>query len=179
MRDQPKVQCIWRGRDIGDPLTDNAYEDDGYRFHDVFHFGFAAMLGWSPITRRNLGCKRKTKPQVDEVEDGGRAKVIEECISALVYDYARNHNYLADVSGVSYPLLKTIKGLVADREVKVCSLYEWERAILVSYAVWRDVWRNRGGVVVGDLMARTYQCHVRAPEMVITPEGFHQRDRPG
>src|SRR3989304_6151141 len=30
---------------IGDPLTDNTYDDDGYRFHDIFHFGYLAVLG--------------------------------------------------------------------------------------------------------------------------------------
>ena len=31
---------------IGDALTDNAHIDDGYRFHDIFHFAYAAVLGW-------------------------------------------------------------------------------------------------------------------------------------
>src|SRR5712692_4405265 len=33
------------GGSAGDPLTDNAYEDDGYRFHDVIHLALAACLG--------------------------------------------------------------------------------------------------------------------------------------
>jgi|SRR5579875_225463 len=34
----------WNGVFIGDPLTDNMLEPDGYRFHDVFHFSHAAIL---------------------------------------------------------------------------------------------------------------------------------------
>ena len=72
----------------GDVLTDNAYDSDGYRFHDVFHLAYAAVLGWSPVTRALLRCKRKSLPLLDEVEDGGRAAVVEEGIAALVFDYA-------------------------------------------------------------------------------------------
>ena len=36
---------------LGNDLMDNAYEDDGYRFHDVFHLACAAVLGWSPVLR--------------------------------------------------------------------------------------------------------------------------------
>ncbi len=56
---------------------------------------------------------------------------------------------------LDYPLLKTIQGLVSDREVQVCSLYEWQKAILAGYRVWRQVWQNKGGVVVGDLVERS------------------------
>jgi len=42
------------GKTIGDPLTDNNYEDDGYRFHDIFHYGYLAVLGWSPVLRKLL-----------------------------------------------------------------------------------------------------------------------------
>ena len=85
------------GVKLGDPLTDNAYDDDGYRFHDVFHLAYAAMLGWSPITRFFFKAKRESDPRVREVEDGGRATVIEEAISAFVFDYARNERFLEGV----------------------------------------------------------------------------------
>jgi hypothetical protein len=139
---------------IGDTLTDNAYEDDGYRFHDVFHLSYAAVLGWSPITRTLLKVKRKASEQVDEVEDGARAKVIEELISQLAYTYARAHNYLDGVGSLDYHLLKTIHSLVADREVSICSLAEWEQAIFAGYAVWRQVREHRGGTVEVNLFER-------------------------
>lgn len=142
------------GQQIGDELTDNAHEDDGYRFHDVFHFSYAAMLGWSPITRKLLRVKRKADEQIDEVEDGARARIIEELISQLVYTYAREHKYLDGVGSLDYHLLKTIQSLVADREVSVRSLAEWERAIFAGYAVWREVREHRGGTVKVNLLER-------------------------
>ena len=47
------------GEPFGAELMDNSYLPDGYRFHDVFHFAYAAMLGWSPVTRRLLKTQAK------------------------------------------------------------------------------------------------------------------------
>ncbi len=166
--ERTEVTYWLEGRQIGNALTDNAYEDDGYRFHDVFHFAYAAVLGWSPVLREHLGCKRRSDSRTKEVEDGGRAKVIEEAVAAVVHDYATRHNCLADVETLDYSLLKKVKGLVAGREVEVCSLHEWERAILEGYRVWRLVRDHRGGIVVGDLLARTleYRFDQHAPLVV-------------
>lgn len=139
---------------IGDSLSDNAPDDDGYRFHDVFHLSYAAILGWSPIMRSLMKIKRKSDPAVDDVEDGARAKIIEELVSQLVFTYARSHNFLEGVTRLDYHLLKTIHSLVADREVRIRSLAEWELAILKGYEVWRAVRSNRGGTVEVDLLQR-------------------------
>ena len=56
------VRLLVDGKPFGAELTDNAYDPDGYRFHDVFHFAYAAVLGWSPITRALLRRKRKSQP---------------------------------------------------------------------------------------------------------------------
>jgi NTP pyrophosphatase (non-canonical NTP hydrolase) len=80
--DRQRVRVSIDGVLFGGELTDNAYDPDGYRFHDVFHFAYAAVLGWSPITRALLRRKRKSRPLLDEVEDGGRAAVIEEGVAA-------------------------------------------------------------------------------------------------
>ena len=50
---------------VGAALTDNAYQDDGYRFHDVFHIAFTAILGWSPVLRLGGGAFLR---QIDVVE---------------------------------------------------------------------------------------------------------------
>lgn len=149
-----KILLTRNGQAVGNPLTDNTYYDDGYRFHDVFHLSYAALLGWSPITRGVLGCKRRSKPMIDEVEDGGRAGVIEEAIAAFVYDYAKKHNYLKTIRSVDYRLLKTIKSLTSDLEVSRRTPVEWERAILKGYKVWRLMRSNRGGVVTVNLRQR-------------------------
>ena len=49
------VQMLVDGKVFGAELTDNAYDPDGYRFHDVFHLAYATVLGWSPITRGCFG----------------------------------------------------------------------------------------------------------------------------
>jgi NTP pyrophosphatase (non-canonical NTP hydrolase) len=143
------------GAALGDPLTDNAYDDDGYRFHDVFHLSYAALLGWSPITRFFFGVKRSSDARVREVEDGGRATVIEEAISAFVFEYASNVRFLEGVAHVDFSLLTTIRRLVSRLEVADRTAYEWERTILRGYEVWRPLHANRGGTVHLDLVART------------------------
>lgn len=55
-----EVRTEINGRIIGSALTDNAYQDDGYRFHDVFHLAYAAILGWSPVLRSLLRLKRQS-----------------------------------------------------------------------------------------------------------------------
>ena len=64
-----RIVTLINGRKFGDPLRDNRYEDDGYRFHDIFHLSYASVLGWSPTLRALLRCKRKSDPKIDEVED--------------------------------------------------------------------------------------------------------------
>jgi len=146
-----KMRAFIDGKQIGNDLTDNSYSNDGYRFHDIFHFSYAAILGWSPVIRSNLKCKRKSDSTIDEVEDGGRAKAIEEGISALVFSYAENHQWLDKVATLDYQLLKTIKDMTSHLEVSNCSLGDWENAILRGYEVWRQVEKNRSGKVIVDL----------------------------
>ena len=145
VRDGESVKVIVSrdGKQIGDALTDNAPDDDGYRFHDVFHLSYAAVLGWSPIARKLLRVKRKSDTRTDTVEDGARAAIIEELISQLVFQYAREHNFLDGVKTLDHHLLKTIHSLVQDREVRARTLYEWESAILSGYGVWRQVRAER------------------------------------
>jgi NTP pyrophosphatase (non-canonical NTP hydrolase) len=151
----PRIRVFVDGKQMGQDLTDNAYSPDGYRFHDVFHLACAAVLGWSPVTRRNLGLKRRSNPRIDEVEDGGRAIVTEEGVSALVFAYAADHKLLKGVRSVDYDLLKAIRIMTSKLEVTVCTTGEWERAILMGYAVWQDVEKNQGGKVELDLDQRT------------------------
>ncbi|WP_333459455.1 nucleoside triphosphate pyrophosphohydrolase family protein [Microcoleus sp. Pol10D4] len=155
-----KMKAFINGEKIGDDLTDNSYSSDGYRFHDIFHFSYAAVLGWSPVIRSNLKCnnvkrKRKSNPAIDEVEDGGRAIAIEEGLSALVFSYAKDHQFLEGVDTLDYQLLKTIKNMTSHLEVSQCSFGDWEKAILSGYEVWRQVEKNRGGMVISNLDERS------------------------
>jgi NTP pyrophosphatase (non-canonical NTP hydrolase) len=149
-----RVRVLIDGKPFGAELTDNAYDPDGYRFHDVFHFTYAAVLAWSPITRALLRRKRKSRPLLDEVEDGGRAAVIEEGVAALAFDYARRHSFLEGVAALDFQLLRTIKDMTSHLEVRQCTTGEWERAILKGFEVWRAVLSARGGRIEVDLDLR-------------------------
>jgi NTP pyrophosphatase (non-canonical NTP hydrolase) len=170
IRDDPESQGKARvhltidGHLAGDSLQDNSHDPDGYRFHDVFHLAHAAKLGWSPVLRGALlrrkgenppNRKRRSDPELDEVEDGGRAGVIDEAIVAYVWEYAKRHNFLAGVTTVDYQILKTIKHLTGGLEVSARSAHQWEEAILAGYDVWRRVKAHGGGVIEVDLEERT------------------------
>jgi NTP pyrophosphatase (non-canonical NTP hydrolase) len=158
--DGVKVRLKLNGETLGNELTDNAYENDGYRYHDVFHLAYAAVLGWSPVMRKLMGRKRKSNKDVDRVEDGGRAIAIEEGISALVFDYAHDHAYLEGVGHVDYGILRTIKQLTRHLEVSDCSEHQWQDAVLHGFSVWRQLQMARKGAVVGDLVSRAirFEC---------------------
>ena len=147
---------------MADSLTDNAYDPDGYRFHDVFHMAYAAVLGWSPVTRSLLRRKRKSDPRVDEVEDGGRAVAIEEGISAMVFAYASQHRMLDGVSTIEDSVLRTIRDMTGHLEVSVRSEAEWQDAILQGFAAWRRIRDDGGGCVRVDKAARCISVIVDA-----------------
>lgn len=151
---KPVVILRCNGLNLGDRLTDNIGARDGYRFHDVFHFAHAVYLGWSPILRVLLKCKRKSDPLVDESQDGARAGIIEEAVSATVFSRAKEVNYYDGIGRVDYDLLKTIQGFVKGFEVDRVPLWQWEEAILNGYRVFRELRRHRGGVVTLDLVER-------------------------
>ncbi len=152
---RPTVRVRHDGRWMGDPLTDNSHVDDGYRFHDVFHLAYAAVLGWSPVTRKLMGRKRKSNPEVDEAEDGGRAIVCEEGIALMAFAYATSHNYLDGVIRLDFPFLNAIKDITAPYEVGVRTAADWEQAILTGFAAWRSLRDNNGGTVILDATSRS------------------------
>lgn len=160
---KPRIVLTIDGVQSGDPLQDNSRDPDGYRFHDVFHLAHAAKLGWSPVLRGKLlkrkgehppDRKRRSDPEIDEVEDGGRAIIIDEAVVAYVWEYARRHSFLEGVTTVDYRVLKTIKALTSGLEVAQRSGHQWEEAILGGYSVWRQINARRGGVIAVDLVTR-------------------------
>jgi len=147
----------WNGVFIGDPLTDNISKPDGYRFHDVFHMAHAAVLHWSPTLRALIKQKRKSDPTTDRDQDGGRAIVVEEGLTAWLFSYAQGLNNFEGHDGVSFDVLKTIQKFVQGYEVERCPLKLWENAILQGYAVFRELKKNNGGIVVGNRDNRTLE----------------------
>ena len=147
----------WNGVFIGDPLTDNIIRSDGYRFHDIFHLAHAAILHWSPTFRALIKHKRKSNKKVDEAQDGGRAIVIEEGLTAWIFSCAKQLNFFEGKTSVSFDLLKTVQQFVKGYEVENCPLKLWEQAILEGYKVFRQVRDNNGGIVIGDRKTRTIE----------------------
>ncbi len=154
-RKSGKAYLQWKEVFIGNPLTDNMHDEDGYRYHDVFHMANAAILHWSPTFRALIKHKRKSSRKHDEVEDSGRAIVIEEGLTAWIFSRAKGLEYFDNANKVSFNMLKTIQQFVRGYEIESCPLNQWEKAILKGYKVFRQVRDNNGGVIVGDLKNRT------------------------
>jgi len=154
---KPRAWLYYKDHPFGDELGDNADQDDGYRLHDVFHLSFLAHLGWSPVLRGKLffNCKRRSDPNVDEVQDGGRAAVIDEAIAALIFVEAKKNCFYEGVDTVEYNVLRTIKELTSHLEVSRCTGHQWEAAILDGFRVWRNLRKSRRGTIVGDLVKRS------------------------
>ncbi|MBY3252166.1 nucleoside triphosphate pyrophosphohydrolase family protein [Rhizobium laguerreae] len=146
-----------KGLFIGDRLTDNIMEPDDYRFHDVFHYAYAAVLGWSPVTRALLKRKRKSKIRVDEGEDGARAVLIEEGVATYVFGIAKDFNFFADQKpgDLSLTLLKNVRQFVRGYEVHASPLWLWEDAILQGNHAFRYLREKRRGRIKLDVERRS------------------------
>ena len=171
--DDTTAVMLINGVRVGDRLTDNAYivdgDDrkliDGYRFHDSIHLAFAAVLGWSPVIRKLMMRKRKSDPEIDEVEDGARAQIVEEMIVKIAHSHAVGYHrdkLLDENKHVNLNLLKDIVILAEGLEVAggrknapSCKYWEWEKAILEGFKVYNLLRRHRRGRIIVDLGRRT------------------------
>jgi NTP pyrophosphatase (non-canonical NTP hydrolase) len=159
-----KSRMYFQGRRLGNDLTDNANEDDGYRFHDVLHLALIAHLGWSPVVR---GMMRRKRPDVDEVQDGGRAKVVEELVLKAIHSEGERQAHesgrrspegpvpiFPDRSTITFHLLKTLRTYVEGLEVWKNAYWEWEDAICDGCNVFFQLRRYKQGTVHVDLEKR-------------------------
>jgi NTP pyrophosphatase (non-canonical NTP hydrolase) len=144
------------GINIGDRLTDNAMTPNDYRFHDVFHYAYAAVLTWSPAIRSLFRLKRKSNPEVDDAEDGARAALIEEGIATWIFGQAKSLNFFTDMKSGELPfdLLKHVRQFVSGYEAARCPLWLWEDAILQGYEAFRFLKEKRRGRVHIDVINR-------------------------
>lgn len=151
--ERPHVVQSINGVFVGDRLTDNSVEPDGYRFHDVFHLAYVAHLGWSPVIRSLLKRKRKSRSDVDENQDGARAMIIEEGIATWIFNHAKRRNFYQGVEEgkLEYGLLKQIRSMVQGYEVEACPSWQWEHAVLDGFKVFRDISAAGGGLVHVDM----------------------------
>ena len=164
----PQKAVILRCNDInfGDRLTDNIEDPDGYRFHDIFHFAYAVHLGWSPVVRALMRTKRKSNSKIDEAQDGARAAIIEEAISAIVFSRAKQLKIFEGLNHVDLDLLKTVIEFIDGFEVGSIPLWQWETAILDGYRIFRALRAGLGGHVTLDLIERrlTYAPHAASDD---------------
>ena len=154
-RSSKETYLQWNGVFIGNPLKDNVYEEDGYRFHDVFHIAYAAILHWSPVFRSLIKHKRKSRIGIDNTEDSGRAIVIEEGLTVWIFSIAKKSNYFKNHDKIPWSILKTVQQFIRGYEVEKCPLKLWEKAILEGYKVYREVSKNKKGKIIADLQSRT------------------------
>ena len=145
-----KVRITHDGSPIGACLDDNSHVADGYRYHDVIHLAHAAVLGWSPVLRALLGLQRRSIADYDRVEDGARAKAIEEGLAACLYNLAYQHDF--NLHALDWQCIGTFiragtKGLeVADRPLDA-----WRDAYAQAFSVLKFLETHHGGVVECDL----------------------------
>jgi len=124
-------------------------------FHDVFHLAYAGILGWSPCLRAFLKVKRKSRAEIDENEDGARACIIEEGISTWIFNHGLRNAEFRTVTSLDYSLLKAVREFVRGYEVEARPLWQWERAILEDFRIFRLLRQHRGGDVTVDLHSRS------------------------
>lgn len=143
----PVTRISVDGVPFGDPIDDNTPQADGYRFHDILHFAFAALLDWSPVVRKLMKNKRKSSLEDDKFEDGARARDTEEAVSNLIHKQAIANNLFLHAKRLDSEFLADIQLQVHDLEVRDRTAHEWERCILTAYAVYRKLLEHKGGVV--------------------------------
>ena len=163
-----RLQMYSGGKKLGDPLTDNAHDEDGYRYHDIFHLAFVAKLGWSPVLRALLGRKRKSNPTIDEVEDGARARIVEEAVINAIHAegvrQAQLRRLPEELSAerlfvtrgeISFELLKLIENFVRNNEVRRSQYWEWVDAIFDACRIFAQLCKEEQGTVSLDLEKRS------------------------
>lgn len=156
----PQVKVTINNDQAGDIIDDNSFKNDGYRYHDVFHYAFATLLGWSPCTRAMLKRKRKSNLQIDRIEDGARATITEEAISLMIFSEARSKDFFKHGDNIDDSLLEMIKKMTSDFEVRDKSKEEWKNAIIKSYEMFRLLTSNKGGTIMFNSSTKkiTYQA---------------------
>jgi len=172
-----KSRMYFEGRRLGNDLTDNADGDDGYRFHDVIHLAFIAHLGWSPVFR---GFMKRKRPDIDEIQDGGRAKVVEELVIKAIHSEGERqaaepgrcsvegpNRIFPDRNTVPFRLLKTIRTWVEGLEVSQSKFWEWADAICAGCDVFFKLRTHRQGTVHVDLVKRSLTFEPRVAPGVL------------
>ena len=150
-----KVHIRVDGEVFGDPLDDNSHVDDGYRFHDIFHFAYMTRLGWSPVARKQLGLKRRYDETIDRVEDGARSIFLEEGIAVFVFNQNTRTDEgvsaFSDRRNIPFSVLSAIKIMTKNLEVHCRDITAWRDAIALGHQMFDKLMSHDGGRVSCDL----------------------------
>lgn len=157
-----RLQMYSGGLRLGDELTDNSREDDGYRFHDIMHLANAAKLGWSPVLRSLMKRKRKFNPEIDNSEDGARAQIVEEAVVKAVHSKGvriggeqSGSSLFTSKEQIPSSFLKLIRSFVKGLEVSKNHLWEWQEAIVEGHKIYSALRQEGQGTVRVNLEERT------------------------
>lgn len=160
-----RLQMFHEGLPLGDELTDNSIEEDGYRFHDSLHLANAAKLGWSPVLRALTKTKRRYSDVVDNSQDGARARIVEELIIKAIHSEGERAGGSSDVprsdvlftsrEQIPFSLLRLIRRFAKGLEVEKNRLWEWQDAILEGHRIYTALRREGQGTVCIDLDRRS------------------------
>lgn len=163
LKDQKYIEILDlknNNQKVGDDLNDNSYDEDGYRYHDIIHLVFMTKLGWSPVWRKLLIGKGTDKDLMTRrgdhnAEDSGRSQIIEEAIILSAYTCIKNqYNCFSKVTRIDFHLLKHIKALTKNLEVRDQNHYTWNQVLIEGFKLWHDLQENKGGIIEGNLNTR-------------------------
>ena len=156
-RGEGKFQGFKVGETLGDEVTDNSRRVDAYRYHDAIHFGFLAVLGWSPNLRGLLRVKRKSDGVVDETRTVLAQSSPRKASPPSWRSKQQLSRQFEAPNLVPEDLLDFIALVVEDLEVSSLPYRMWREAISQGFTVMRQLNEAGGGYVLADLDARTLQ----------------------
>ncbi len=149
---RPQVTVKLGAMQWGDPLDDNSYVNDFYRYHDTFHLGLYALTGWSPVTahflRQSDQCPTHLPPPSRQGE------MLEECLSIIAFMEAKDRNFFA-VDPPSMRLTRLMTDMT--RNIALCNNINWPDTLTQIYQVHHQLAEHGGGFVQVNAIERLFQ----------------------
>ena len=84
---------------------------------------------------------------------GPERQLLRKQFRFFLFNQAQTRDEFREMNSIDISLLKTVKRLCGDLEVKKCTAKQWRMAIYKGYEVFRALRDNRGGTVSLDLDA--------------------------
>ena len=115
-----------------------------------------------------MGLKRRSVKAIDEVEDGGRAKILEEAVILEIHRRAEElEGYFSEAGqpiqgspyncpgSLNFEFLRSLHELCSGHEVYKNPKQDWESAIRTGYDCYHKLRAASGGVIAVDMIERT------------------------